>query len=117
MINSTKKLDWTGWTKTAKPFDRDRPFHRINSPTMKEEELRRPDDTDQTLLQRQDKLRASGDGRSRGCKIPDDIPFATATELALVPIKDPRNLVRTVPGWVLVEANKEQLQEVEGVLV
>ena len=94
-MKSAKDLSWAGWTNTEKPVDRERPFHRINSPTMA-----------------QGKLPASGRGYDCGCRVEDDIGPAGLLELLLVfvkPIfgKDLRKLIRTVPAWVPVKVPKD----------
>jgi hypothetical protein len=106
-VKSAKDLSWAGWTNTEKPLDRERPFHRINSPTMG-----------------QGKLPASGRGYDCGCRIPDDIPTDSLLEalLRLLQIGDLRKLIRTVPSWVPVKVDNDtrvenEPQELEGVLV
>ena len=95
---SAKALDWAGWTKTEKPWDRDRPFHRINSPTMKEPAEDTPD------------KRISGHGYQCGCLIPDDIP-QTLLEAILSLVRDPRNLIRTAPSWVPVKLPRKGVDQ------
>jgi hypothetical protein len=125
MITSAKSLKWKGWTKTEKPYDRDRPFHRINAPSMHEDELPQPGElnadgsTTGAWQTRVDNLRRDGlgykDGAPDGCHIPTDIPFASLTEVILSAKRDPRNIVRTVPSWILIE--DEQIKEAEGLLL
>src|SRR5262245_3067480 len=114
------KLDWKGWTNTSKPVDRDRPFHRINSPTFLEEELLREGESEDERQNRVARLRKDGRGFNRGCKIPDDIPMNNAFQLlvkAFTPIfgkpRDVREAIRCVPSWVPVD--DEQMREIEGV--
>jgi hypothetical protein len=121
-VKSAKDLSWAGWTNTEKPLDRERPFHRINSPTMG-----------------QGKLPASGRGYDCGCRVPEDIPHDSLFEslLDLIGIGDLRKLIRTVPSWVPVKVprpgvdpakpphlltqrelrDETEPQELEGVLV
>jgi len=93
--------NWSGWDNENKPWDHDRPFHRIHAPAS---------------LVRPGADPANGRGFSRGCRIPTDIPFSGLLERILSAIRDPREVIRTVPSWVAVE-DQENLREVEGVLL
>jgi hypothetical protein len=116
--------NWAGWDNTSKPWDRDRPFHRINSPVFKQEEVLQDGDkgasdeeTEKNRQARADKLRANGHGYDRGCRIPSDIPIGRAESIGRSLFgRDPRNVVRTVPSWVTVE-DSDEIKEVEGVLL
>lgn len=115
-------ISWNDqWTKTSKPLDHDRPFHRIDSPSF--------DGT---------RLPVSGRGFDCGCRSPNDYdPDTFQTVLAIVshfiipfvgvlPIEVSRRLLRTMPAWVPVEREHlpqqawqgitETEKEVEGVL-
>lgn len=95
------KLDWTGWSDTAKPWDKDKPFHRYKCPT-----IRGP--------------QATGRGYDCGCRLPTEVPYASALEMVVSLKRDPRNLIRTIPAWVPVQANGKIVtapQELEGVLL
>lgn len=108
---------WAGWTNTAKPFDPNKPFHRINCPTFKTEEVLGKDETEEERVARVDGLREDGRGFDRGCKIPTDIDIdGFLEEILKRAIRDPREAIRAVPGWVAVRA-EEVFQEVEGILL
>ena len=83
-MKSANSLSWAGWTATEKPVDRERPFHRINSPTRDEK-----------------RAAATGRGYDCGCRVNDDIPTNSLFEDFFNLIgKDLRKLIRTVPSWV-----------------
>ena len=103
-MKSANSLSWAGWTKTEKPVDRERPFHRINSPTMGKG------------------TKATGRGYDCGCRVNDDIPTNSLFEDFFNLIgKDLRKLIRTVPSWVPVRDQALRVvnepQELEGVLI
>ena len=106
------------WTNTSKPYDRDRPFHRVNSPSH-DETRQSPD----------------GHGYDCGCRSPffdydpstvEIISALLANIVGAAPILVMKQLVRAAPNWVPVERKsvpasqfktfKESEKEVEGVL-
>ena len=56
---------WDGWSKDAKPWDKQRPFHRINSPLYDETMARQP----------------NGNGYNCGCRNPDKDYETSLTEI------------------------------------
>ena len=83
------------WTIDHKPRDRDKPFHRVNSPSYNET-LEPPD----------------GHGYDCGCRSPffDYKPSVVEIFSALllnlfgvIPVAIAKQLMRTAPGWVPVE--------------
>ena len=116
------------WTNTSKPWDKRRPFHRINSPAYDETLAKQP----------------SGNGYDCGCRHPDRDYETSITEVITAIILAAglniigvllaglvnyakEQLLRTLPGWVPVQRERvsrnqwrnliEEEKEVEGVLV
>lgn len=106
------------WTKTGKPPDRDKPFHRVNSDLF-DEQRERPD----------------GRGYDCGCRSPffdydtSVVEIFAALLLNIIgaaPIAIMKELMRAAPSWVPVERKnvpasqfrnfREREMEVEGVL-
>ncbi|MEJ7714124.1 MAG: hypothetical protein WKF84_30845 [Pyrinomonadaceae bacterium] len=109
--------NWTGWDNTKKPFDRDRPFHRINSSVFKQEEVLREGESEESRRERADKLRANGRGYDRGCRLPTDIPPISLGEVIVLLFgTDARKVMRVIPSWVKVE-DADEIKEIEGVLL
>jgi len=115
------------WTKTTKPLDRDRPFHRIDSPSF--------DETAGARNQHAGRPPADGRGYDCGCRSPlIDYDVTTAEIFAgillnivgALPTAIMKQLMRAAPSWVPVERRnvpasqfrnfREVEKEVEGVL-
>jgi len=112
----------TNFTKNSKELDRERPFHRINSPWFKEEgeigkTVKTTTGQDVFLVGHKSPpevggFRADGRGYECGCRSIQDMPdrgFAGNFKLSLLRfvgavsgLGDPREVLHTMPGWVPV---------------
>jgi len=95
------------WTNTGKPWDYNRPLHRINSPSF---DVRETDD-----------VVPGGDGYGAGCRHPSQAERDFLDHLIRL-LGDTRRVITIAPAWVPVGRNgydpnfEENEKEVEGVL-
>jgi len=103
-MEAAHSLDWSQFTDDAKPWDPDRPFHRIHCPTR-----------DKTGA----KPGPNAKGTKCGCRVPEDFGPSVKwqEDVAALFGDDARKAGRTVPGWVDVPEANGVTQEIEGMLV